>query len=104
MLLLLQLLLLLELELEFCYAIMSCCASVENSSLYRAGKMYCGFSCLNELNDSICNVDSSLKKCCKHIESVKLHVFNEHWLVSHLNAGILLSNVSITVTSPFNGA
>lgn len=87
--------------LLFCYVNRSCWASTENSSLYNAGKMYCGCSCLKLPNDSMCIIESSLQ-----VQQTFMSCSNEfskgHW--THLNVGILFSNVSITVTSPFNGA
>lgn len=47
--------------LLFCYVNRSCCASIENNSLYNAGKMYCGCSCLKVLSASMCIIESSLK-------------------------------------------
>lgn len=92
--------LLLLMVLLFCYVNRSCCASIENNSLYNAGKMYCGCSCLKLLSESMCIIESSLR----FKMALATSRFSKSCVNTHLNVGILFSNVSNTVTSPFNGA
>lgn len=123
---------LLLMVLLFCYVNRSCWASTENNSLYKAGNMYCGCSCLNVLNESMCIIESSLKDWLEEmvLKNVMILIvlprrrriwkwfwgfwnssssfpnFSNNELSSntYLKVGILLSKVSNTVTSPFNGA